>query len=68
MTFCAMRGAVSLAMAFSAVGIISNDDYNTILNFTLITILFTTIIQGMLIPVVYKEVENVRKKKSLVKT
>ena len=68
MTFCAMRGGVSLAMAFSAVEIVSNDEYNTILNFTLITILFTTIIQGMLIPVVYKEIENVRKKKALVKT
>ncbi len=68
MTYTAMRGGVSLALAFSTNAFINEKEYNIILNATLITILFTTIVQGMLIPVVYKGIEEKRNTKALMKT
>jgi len=67
MTFTALRGGVSLAMAFSVSSIFAENEYNLILNVTMITILFTTIVQGMLIPRVYKKIENSKNNTSLVK-
>ncbi|MBR3134135.1 MAG: sodium:proton antiporter [Clostridia bacterium] len=68
MTYTAMRGGVSLALAFSTNAFLNEKEYNIILNATLITILFTTIVQGMLIPVVYKGIEEKRNTKALMKT
>lgn len=67
MTFTALRGGVSLAMAFSTVDMITENEYNIVLNITLITILFTTIIQGILIPVVYKGIQRDVNDKALIK-
>ena len=67
MTFSALRGGLSLAMAFSVASIFSESEYNIILNVTMITILFTTIVQGMLIPTVYRRIENNRNSNKLVK-
>lgn len=67
MTFSALRGGLSLAMAFSASAILSDGEYNIVLNITMITILFTTIIQGMIIPCVYKRIEKKKTGKELVK-
>ena len=60
MTFSALRGGLSLAMALSSAAILKENDYNLVLNITMITILFTTIVQGMLISYVYKRIENKR--------
>lgn len=68
MTFSALRGGLSLAMAFSVSSIFSESEFNIVLNITMITILFTTIVQGMLIPKVYKGIENSRYNTSLIKT
>lgn len=68
MTFTAMRGGVSLAMAFSAVTILQEQEYNIVLNITLITILFTTIVQGMLIPCIYSRIQKDTNNKALVST
>lgn len=66
MTFSALRGGLSLAMALGTATILKENEYNIVLNITMITILFTTIIQGMLIPKVYKNIEN-KNSKALVK-
>ena len=66
MTFSALRGGLSLAMAISAATILADAEYNIVLNTTMITILFTTIIQGLLIPRVYKKIENRKNTKSLI--
>ena len=66
MTICAMRGGISLAMAFTTINLIGENDYTTVLNVTIITILFTTIINGLLIPVIYKQIQEDAKKKSLI--
>lgn len=68
MTFTALRGGLSLAMALGAASILNENEYNIILNVTMITILFTTIIQGMLIPKVYRSIESNQNTKSLVKS
>lgn len=67
MTFSALRGGLSLAMAFSVSNIFVESEFNIILDVTMITILFTTIVQGMLIPCVYKRIEKKRNVTSLVK-
>ncbi len=67
MTFTALRGGISLAMAFSAEEILNNNEYNIVLNVTLITILFTTIVQGITIPFIYKKIEEEKNSKALIK-
>lgn len=67
MTITAMRGGVSLAMAFSTVTMVTEGEYNIVLNITLTTILFTTIIQGLLIPRIYDGIQKDRNNKYLVK-
>lgn len=67
MTFSALRGGLSLAMAFSVSSILETNEFNIVLNVTMITILFTTIVQGMLIPTVYKRIENSKNNKALIK-
>lgn len=66
MTISALRGGLSLALAFSTSAILEDSKYNIVLSVTLITILFTTIIQGMMIPIVYKKIENKRNTKALI--
>jgi len=68
MTFSALRGGISLAMAFSVSSIFIESEFNIILNVTIITILFTTIVQGMLIPKVYRRIEMNKCTKSLIKS
>lgn len=66
MTFSALRGGLSLAMAFSVAKILDISAFNIVVNVTMITILFTTIVQGMLIPNVYKKIENKKYSNSLI--
>ena len=68
MTFSAMRGGVSLAMAFSTSAMLPLFEYNIVLSITLVTILFTTIVQGMLLPVVFSKIQDDSIGKSLIKT
>ena len=68
MTFTALRGGLSLALALGTATILSENEYNIILNVTMITILYTTIIQGLLIPKVYKSIENSQNTNALVKS
>lgn len=68
MTFSAMRGGVSLAMAFSTSVMLPLFEYNIVLSITLVTILFTTIVQGMLLPLIFKKIQEDSKGKSLIKT
>lgn len=65
MTYTAMRGGVSLALAFSTNAFLNEKEYNIILNATLITVLFTTIIQGMLIPIIYKSIQKNKNSRSI---
>ena len=67
MTFSALRGGLSLAMALSVSSVLEGDEYIIVLNVTMITILFTTIIQGLLIPYVYRRIESRRNGKLLIK-
>ena len=67
MTLCTLRGGVSLAMALSVASIVNAKEYIIIVNITMITILFTVIVQGLLTPVVYKKIEKERLQTALVK-
>lgn len=66
MTYSALRGGLSLALALSTNTFLNDNEYNIVLNMTLITILFTTIVQGMMIPFVYKKIENENNTKELI--
>lgn len=67
MTLCALRGGVSLAMALSVASIFNEKEYIIIVNITMITILFTVIVQGLLTPKIYKKIEKDRMQTALVK-
>jgi len=67
MTYSALRGGLSLAMVFSVSSILEESEFNILFSVTMITILFTTIIQGMLIPKIYKSIENSRNCTEIIK-
>lgn len=66
MTFTALRGGLSLAMALSASTLLNEQDYTIVLDVTMVTILFTTIIQGMTIPCIYRRIEKYKNSNALV--
>ena len=67
MTYSALRGGLSLAMVFSVSSILEESEFNILFCVTMITILFTTIIQGMLIPRIYKSIESSRNCTEIIK-
>ena len=58
MTWCALRGGLSLALAMSTKDILSPDIYLIIMNVVYITIFFTVIVQGLTIKSVYFGIEK----------
>lgn len=67
MTYSALRGGLSLAMVFSVSSILEESEFSILFSVTMITILFTTIIQGMLIPRIYKSIESSRNCTEIIK-
>ena len=65
MTWCGLKGGVSLALVMSTKGMIDEPKYAILLNVTMITILFTTIVQGMITKNVYKYIEKKRDEVSI---
>lgn len=63
LTISALRGGVSLALAMTLKDILLPEIYNIVVSVVLITILFTTIIQGLLSGKVYEKIEANREKK-----
>ena len=65
MTWSGLKGGVSLALVMSTKGLITDSQYMILLNVTMITILFTTIVQGMVTKNVYKYIEKKRDETAL---
>ena len=63
LTISALRGGVSLALAMTLKDVLVPEIYNIVVSVVLITILFTTIIQGLLSGKVYEKIEVNREKK-----
>lgn len=65
MTWSGLKGGVSLALVMSTKGMITDSQYMILLNVTMITILFTTIVQGMFTKNVYQYIEKKRDETAL---
>lgn len=63
LTISALRGGVSLALAMTLKDILVPETYNFVLSSVLITILATTIVQGLLSGRIYEKIESNREKK-----
>ena len=63
LTWTGLKGGVSLALIMSAKNLVPQEVYEILLSATMITILFTTIVQGLLTPTVYKKIEKIREKR-----
>ena len=63
LTISALRGGVSLALAMTLKDILALETYNFILSSVLVTILATTIVQGLLSGRIYEKIESNREKK-----
>lgn len=63
LTWTGLRGGVSLALIISDKSILTQQNYEILLTVTMITILFTTIVQGLLTSKVYKNIERRREKR-----
>ncbi len=56
LTWGGMRGGLCLALAMESSRILSNDAYLIIIACTYIVIFFTTIVQGLTMPIIYKKI------------
>lgn len=65
LTWSGLKGGLSLALALTTKGLLASSDFTIVINMILITILFTTIVQGLIIGKVYKNIEKKREEKSL---
>ncbi len=63
LTWTGLKGGISLALVLSVRDILPNDIYLILLHVTTITILFTTIVQGLTTNKIYKHIENIREKR-----
>ena len=63
MTWSGLKGGLSLALAISTASFLTNNEYLIAVNLAYITILFTTIIQGLTIKKVYMTIENHKQKR-----
>ncbi len=68
LTWSGLKGGLSLALALTLKGVLNSSEYLIIVNTVLVTILFTTIVQGLTIGKVYKEIERKREEKVLLKS
>lgn len=58
LTWGGLRGGLSIALAMSTQNMVSYDLYMILLGGTYAIVLFTTIVQGLTIPIVYKKIER----------
>ena len=63
MTWSALKGGLSLALALSTVSFLGNTEYLIALNLAYVTILFTTIVQGLTVKNVYLKIESCKLKR-----
>ncbi len=63
MTWCALRGGLSLALAMSTKDILSPDIYLIVMNVVYITIFYTVILQGLTIKKMYFGIEKHKAKR-----
>lgn len=57
MTWSALKGGLSLALAFGTSEYLSNEVYNIFINVTYVTIFFTVLVQGLTVKKVYFKLE-----------
>lgn len=67
MTWSALKGGLSLALALSTAEFLSGDAYSTVVTVTYATIFFTIVFQGLSTPAAYRIVEK-SKEKRIIKT
>lgn len=65
LTWGGLRGGLSVALAMSTRDLVSPDIYYIILGGTYAIVFFTTIVQGMTMPKVYKNIENKIKRETI---
>lgn len=58
MTWSALKGGLSLALAFGTAEYLDNDVYNIFINVTYVTIFFTVLVQGLTVRRVYFSLEK----------
>ena len=58
MTWSALKGGLSLALAIGTVEYLSTDVYNIFINVTYVTIFFTVLVQGLTVKKVYFALEK----------
>ena len=58
MTWSALKGGLSLALAFGTAEYLDNDVYNIFINVTYVTIFFTVLVQGLTVRRVYFALEK----------
>ena len=63
LSWAGLKGGVSLALMLSVKNILPSYEYVILLNSTIITILFTTIVQGLSTSKVYNYIEKMREKR-----
>ncbi len=68
LTWSGLKGGLSLALALTLKGVLNSSEYLIVVNMVLVTILFTTIVQGLTIGKVYKEIERKREEKVILKS
>jgi len=67
LTWSGLKGGASLALVIATREILTAEQYMIMFNSTLVTILFTTIVQGLFTNRVYKYIETKRDEKALIK-
>lgn len=63
MTWSALKGGLSLALAFGTAEYLSHDIYNVFINVTYVTIFFTVLVQGLTVKKVYFALEKHKAKR-----
>lgn len=63
MTWSALKGGLSLALAFGTSEYLSKDVYNIFMNVTYVTIFFTVLVQGLTVKKVYFKLEESKAKR-----
>lgn len=65
MTWSALKGGLSLALAFSCAEFLTQDAYNVVLIVTYVTMFFTIVVQGLTTKKVFAVVESMKAKRVL---
>lgn len=62
-SWTALKGGISLAFMLSSKDVLTNKEYLMLLNATIVTILFTMVVQGLTASKVYEYVEKIRERR-----